>query len=425
MARNLFWEQRKKLRDAVQPYTPLLWRFPAVRKNFIQVAWRSPLLIIKWLLIIAAIIIAPFLLLKAILWGYSFPFTGFNQHPVPDSNHYQPAKSLWDWLQLLGIPAVLAGGAAVFNHLLDARSRDIATDQQRETAMQNYLDEMSKLLTDNHLRESPSEPEARDIAWAARDIARARTLTVLPGLDPIRKGRVLRFLYETGLIFRDNPIVDLRGANFSNLRISETKLNSKYLERTGARISLRKAHLQGAIFRDASLEEVDLRDACLDGAYITYADLSGTWLCNASMKMARLHGSNLYQACLQGAHMEGANLRGAYLREADLRNVHLQEMNGQKANLQAANLRKVHLNETQLQGANLEYADLRGTDLTVLTAEQIKTTNFQGARLCAANITEKQYQFFLEAKILHCRATTQTPFDLPEETDIHNHNCKV
>lgn len=414
MARNLFGKQRKKLREAVQPYTPLLWRFPEVRKNFIQVVWRSPLLIIKWFLILAAIIIGPYLCLKLILWGYGFSFTGFNQHPIPDSNHYQPAKSLWDWLQLLGIPAVLAGGAAVFNHLLDARSRDIATDQQRETALQNYLDEMSKLLTDNHLRDSASEP-------TARDIARARTLTVLPGLDPIRKGRVLRFLYETGLIFRDNPIVDLCGANFSNMRISETKLNSKYLEKTGSRISLRKANLQGAIFRDASLEEVDLRDACLDGAYITYADLSGTWLCNASMKMARLHGSNLYQACLRGAQMEGVNLRGAYLREADLRNVRLEPINGQPATLQAANLRKVHLNEAQLQGADLEYADLRGTNLIVLTAEQIKAANFQGARLCAANFTEEQRQFFSGAKILYCSTSTQTPADLPEETYIHNH----
>lgn len=415
MAHNFLWEQRKKLRETVQPYTPLLWRFPEMRKNFIQVAWRSPLLIIKRLLIMVALILVPYLVLKFILLGYSASFTGFNQHPVPDPNHYQPAKSLWDWLQLLGIPVVLAAGAAVFNHLLDARSRDIATDQQREAALQNYLDEISKLLTDNHL----NEPESGS---AARAIARARTLTVLPGLDPIRKGRVLRFLYETGLIFRDDPIVDLRGANFSNLKISETKLNSNYLERTGTRISLRKANLQGAIFRDASLEEIDLRDACLDGAYITYADLSGTWLCNASMKMARLHGSNLYQACLQGAHMEAVNLRGAYLREADLRNVHLQEMNGYKANLQAANLRKVHLHEAQLQGADLEYADLRGTNLKVLTAEQIKEVNFQGARLCATNITEEQCMLFSKARIRQCRLRTQTPVSLPEETDFHNHN---
>ena len=315
---------------------------------------------------------------------------------------------------MLIIPAVLAVGVTIFNRLLNERSRDIATDQQQETALQNYLKEISKLLITSKLRES--KPGSLE-----RDIAHARTLTVLPGLDPLRKGRVLRFLYETGLIYKENTIVDLRGANFSNLRIHETKLSSKYLQMTGTRLTLRKANLQGVIFRDASLEQVDLRGACLDDAYVTHVDLNGTWLCHASMKMTRLHGSNLHRACLREAQMQGVQLRGAYLREADLRSVNLREAQKdgkrQQADLQAADLQKAHLEEAQMQGADLqaanlqkahlEGADLSGADLrgTHLTVEQMLGANLLGARF------------------KHYKDTPQTA-DLPADaSDTPDHDC--
>lgn len=411
MADNPFQKRWKHFRRTIQKYIPLNWLFREKRWNFIQVVWRRPLLIIKWLFIIVGIIVLPILLVIVILFGYSLPFTGFNAQHVPDPKQYQPAKTLWDWLQLLIIPAVLAVGVTIFNRLLDKRSRDIATDQQQETALQNYLNEMSKLLTTNELKDSkPGSP--------VRDIARARTLTVLLGLDPLRKGRVLRFLYETGLIFKGNTIVDLRGANFSNLRIHETKLSSKYLQMTGARLSLRKANLQGAILRDASLEQVDLRGACLDDAYVTHVDLNGTWLCHASMKLTRLDGSILYRACLREAQMQGVQLRGAYLREADLRSVDLQ-----KADLHVANLQKVHLEDAKMQLADLGETDLRGTHLTV---KQMQGVNLDEAWLCYANSTveqDEQCKNAPGATFKHCKDTPQTPDHPAGAFDTSDHNC--
>ena len=60
-------------------------------------------------------------------------------------------------------------------------------DNQRETALQTYIDKMSELLLEKHLRTSQPEEEVRKIA-------RVRTLTVLRGLDANRKGSVLQFL---------------------------------------------------------------------------------------------------------------------------------------------------------------------------------------------------------------------------------------
>src|SRR5437868_5819370 len=62
-------------------------------------------------------------------------------------------KTLWDWLQLLIIPAVLAIGGYLFNFTMtrteqeatkqrDQTERDIASDNQREAALQAYIDKI-------------------------------------------------------------------------------------------------------------------------------------------------------------------------------------------------------------------------------------------------------------------------------------------
>jgi hypothetical protein len=69
------------------------------------------------------------------------------------------------------------------------------TDNQREAALQAYLDKMSELLLEKHLRDLAEEDEV----WK---IARIRTLTVLRKLDGERKGDVIKYLQEAGLINR-------------------------------------------------------------------------------------------------------------------------------------------------------------------------------------------------------------------------------
>src|SRR6266480_5156275 len=74
-------------------------------------------------------------------------------------------KTLWEWLQLLIIPAVLALGGYLFTFTISRNERkaadrhnqterDIAQDNQREVALQEYIDKMSELLLHEKLRES-------------------------------------------------------------------------------------------------------------------------------------------------------------------------------------------------------------------------------------------------------------------------------
>jgi hypothetical protein len=102
-------------------------------------------------------------------------------------------------LAALAVPVAIAIGTTWFSAQQNDANTRIAQDQQQETALQTYLDQMSSLLLDNKLKESqPGD--------AVRDIARARTLTVLSQLNGTRKGELVRFLKEANLINRYKAI---------------------------------------------------------------------------------------------------------------------------------------------------------------------------------------------------------------------------
>src|SRR5215472_10573817 len=62
-------------------------------------------------------------------------------------------KTLWDWLNLLGvfaIPVVVGLGAAWYTAQQAQVSDRENTDNQREAALQTYIDKMSELLLSNN-----------------------------------------------------------------------------------------------------------------------------------------------------------------------------------------------------------------------------------------------------------------------------------
>ncbi len=194
----------------------------------------------------------------------------------------------------------------------DKTERDIASDNQRETALQDYIDKMSELLLDKDhpLRESAPEDEVRKIA-------RVRTLTVLPRLDKERKRGVLQFLHESGLIDKGMKIIDLDGADLNGANLSEANLGGADLHRAildGAK--LHKANLNGAILGEAILGEAQLYGADLGRADLHRAILDGADLVLADLSKADLHGAILGEAKLDGADLDKAKLSEANLNGA-------------------------------------------------------------------------------------------------------------
>ena len=198
-------------------------------------------------------------------------------------------KTFWDYLELLIVPAALAIGVYLLNRAQESerQAQEAHREQEREAeaeqrerereategarrererlareseiqykltvdnkraqdaALQAYLDQMSRLLTDAERPLHRAQP-----GDTLSIVARARTLTVLPRLNYERNARVLQFLYESRMIAKERPVLDLRGADFS------------------------AAALRGAYLRGAYLREANLREANLEFANLSNADLS-------------------------------------------------------------------------------------------------------------------------------------------------------
>ena len=252
-----------------------------------------------------------------------------------------PERTLWDWLGLLGvlaIPIVVGFGAAWFTEQQAQASIKENKDNQQDAALQLYIDKMSKLILKKKLHVSHL------IDDGVIDLARIRTLTILRGLDPIRKGSVLQFLYEFNLMDQ-MPVINLQGADPSYVDLSGADLS---------RVDLSGVDLSGG--SGVNLSNADLRGANLRNAELSMADLSGADLTNAILIGANLNGANLNKAILNGAYLNHAELikitkkiEGVSKR----RDLKLWKVFNQAANLTDAKMRGAHLHEANLSGAIL------------------------------------------------------------------------
>jgi hypothetical protein len=239
---------------------------------------RRPLLV-AGIIAVSMLVIA---LIVGIIGGYLFNWTwaGVGR------------KTLWDWLQLLIIPTVLAVGGYMINLTISRGEQEatkqrviteheIALDNQREAALQAYIDKMSELILEKYLGSTQAGEEVKNVA-------RARTLTVLPGLDARRKGNVIQFLYDAELV----SSINLYGIDLNDAILPYARLN------------------------DAFLDGAQFHKACLIGANLSNANLYGTDLSGANLSRANLSGTILGSADLSGADLTGAIVTDEQLNTA-------------------------------------------------------------------------------------------------------------
>jgi Pentapeptide repeats (8 copies) len=188
--------------------------------------------------------------------------TGFRAERIQlgEHEHYVPAKTLWDWLQLFGAPFVLAVIAYFFQRATKTADQKLAIESQRHSILQAYFDSMSQLLA--------SEEWERDVRAFRRygmkdgrgvlqQMVRARTLMLLETLntdppDQKRRGQIIRFLRETRLIQAGHlgtpALIDLSGADLRGVSLEGADLSQA---------DLRGVDLRGADLRWANLKDIE------------------------------------------------------------------------------------------------------------------------------------------------------------------------
>ena len=237
----------------------------------IHAAWKV-LVTLFWVAIVIGIIGSYFL-----HWSW----TGFKAN-----------GTLWDWLQLLSAPVFVSVLPLIFTGHLRSQESSATSDQQdqshvqsaddqkQEGALREYQNQMVDLLLNKNL--SRSQPGSE-----VREVAKALTLAVLRHLGTNRKGDLLQFLYDAGLIYRGKAIVDIHNADLGGTDLSGARLNG---------IDLSGVDLSGATLNRANLSGGDLSSARLAGTDLTGANLSGVNLTGADLSNAILNGTNLREA---------------------------------------------------------------------------------------------------------------------------------
>lgn len=235
--------------------------------------------------------------------------------------HWFRISNNWNWqvifqgIAAFAIPISVAG--LIFSvYQFKAQQQAAASqvlDQRRQAILDNYLNDVSALVLVNHLAGSP--PGA-----GVRVLAVARTDTAVQNLDGARKGILIRYLWEAGLIRGKSPVVYLH-----------------------------KANLDGAVLKNA---------------YLYNADLQTDYLIGANLYGADPHGANLSWADLSRADLARANLSCVATHQFD---VSISILAQHPGSLDCTDLR-----HTVLTGADMQGADLIGADLSTAYLAGVK-----------------------------------------------------
>ena len=304
-------------------------RVRATNLFILRKSWVRPLFRAVWIVGFVSII-------GWFIWAgyYIYAWTGFGAYTNP-SGEVVPGKTLWDWLELIIIPATLALGGVIFSNVQKNRDDKISEARIQEAALQTYLDQMSKLLIEEELNKEP-KPEKRQMA-------RIWTLTIVRRVNGERKGIVLRFLFEANLIQADKAIVILSEADLNGTKLGGAELN--YMD-------LRKADL-----RKADLSKTYLRKADLSYADLSHANLSGSDLMEADLSWSNLSDADLSDTLLSSTGFSGVDLSGANLSDAQI----------VAAVFGPADLSRTNLSGTHFSDVDLSWVDFSGAQYTEST----------------------------------------------------------
>ena len=332
--------------------------------------------LLKYVLLFLALALIGIVIFWALLPDFSPSWSGFGMYQN-SKGEFERAKTLWDWMNLLIVPLIIAIGVWYLNKSEKQNDQKNTRERINEQTLQSYLDYMTVLILKENLISS-SENDS------VRSIARSRTATALRILDSIRKGILINFINESSLIGKD-PIIILKGMNISLAHLNKAKLpnsnfrfaNLKYAKLSNAKLAF--SNFQSAQLDNGDLSNADLESADLYLVELAEANLSSSTLVDANLTSAKMTKCNLQNSLASNANFTGANLSYANLKDADLSGADFTHANLYGANLKNANLKGskligTNLTKVDFTGANLDNADLSLSNLTraKITGNQLK-----------------------------------------------------
>lgn len=322
---------------------------------------------------------------------YKFEWSGFKD------------KNLWDWMQLLILPLLVAAGGLLLDRQIDQREEDRAKIRSDQETLKLYYDQMKTyterinplLLRLSQIKDIEKgkkfqDKELDDIEESLIKVKpdletiKSLTLTVLDELDSEHKSQIIRYLYNIGVIRleiprkitnsndkscsrtsrqgQDNYLyesaiqldgVDLSGIDFINKKI-------KFVNFCG--VSLKRAKFINSDLSYANINQADLSEANLDGAIFSGIEFDNVEKIDKKYRLAMTLKNN--SRILQKLQEKDARQTDNFSREEFEPLLDGQKLSDYGKDLSNVNLQEVDLSGVDLTGFNLEKSDLSGADLT-------------------------------------------------------------
>ena len=193
-------------------------------------------------------------------------------------------KKLWDWLDLLLVPLMLALGIALIEVAEGRREEYNLDEQYRQQLLRDYFNDLKTLVFDGNTFDTLLKAKSYD---SRKELLGSRTIALLEILeeDKSRKEQVIRFVGNAGL----SRIIPIRRANLTALDLSYVDLSGADLRTS----KLNGTNLEGANLKEAYLCTADLSKANFEGTDLTDAYYSDeTIITEGVLSAAQLNSMN-------------------------------------------------------------------------------------------------------------------------------------
>lgn len=257
------------------------------------------------IVIIAIFIIATnVILIWAICPNLSPDWTGFGEYPIIEN--VAPKKKLWDWMDLLIVPILIAITVWWLGWLDNQNQIKIDNEKAQRESLNEFFKTISFYLLDKNLRNSKIESEIRSLA-------RSRTIEFISRADSKRKGAILQFLFESALINSD-PVINLNGVRFDNSDFKFLSLKGVKL----AGIYFKNCDFSNSNFFDSNFAASDFSGSNFSLAKFDNCNIAGAKFTFAKMRGIELRNTDLSQTFIDGVDFHNADLSKSIMKKEQL-----------------------------------------------------------------------------------------------------------
>lgn len=283
----------------------------------------------------------------------------FKQHDP--SRREQVLKGVWGFISVFIVPLSLFLIAHRFQMQNETANEENARNNREASLVNSYVDSVTNLLVSSGIEKSDDDKIEK--------LIRSKSSLIARQVDQIRKGQVVRFLYDQDLVFSGEAI---RRKQDELKREFDTTQDKQFYEVELGGIDFVRIDLKSAFLPDIDLSGSTMKGGDLSAAYLTRSDLNVIDLsCTTLTETKSFFGFRQRPVARQTC----ANLSGANLSDANLRN----------ANLSGANLSGADLTGADLSGANLSGANLSDAIFT----EAAYTDETTSPAFCSALLAKK------------------------------------